>query len=513
LKREDVRKRQLPLEDILARPTEERDPDVEVTEQEIEGHKGHLDQQVAMPDTSVAGGFNRDTSVAVLNPAESPLQEEPDFLDDSTPVPDFIPEVIDDQPATTEAAENISPAVGALPSTDHTLDLDTPRSPTIHILGAGRFGKYVAHSVAGLPHAPPVTLLLHTPYLMKQWSEEGAAIKILRKRKLIVQSQINVEFAGEIEAQPPGYEMYQSVVRKRRHVQHTSVIENLIVTTDGFATLPALSAVKHRLRPWSTICFLQNGMGIIDIVNDELFPDISKRPNYALGNMSHKITPTGRTFTLIEREAGNVSLSTLMRASKPRYLNQTGQQEAPLIRRLDDSWEPFLYLMRTLTRSPELRVQTLARPDFLKNQLQNLVVNAVIGPLSVLYNCPNDQLLKNYRVCLTMRLVLEEASLILRSLPEVSHMPRIHQHFSARRLELLVYSAIKRTRGNVSGMLQDIKSGKRTSIEFYNGYLVNRAMELGIPCPHNEMLLSMVKAKQTIRKETDDLYIPIRNEY
>jgi len=513
LKREDVRKQKPPLEDILARPTEEGAPDVEITEQEIEGHKGLLDHQRAISDISMKDAPNRDTSTAVAHSPETIVQEEQNFLHDSTTAPEPIADVIDDQPATIELLENLKPAAATLPSPEQLLDVEKPRSSTIHILGAGRFGKYVAHSVAGLPNAPPVTLLLHTPYLMRRWSEEGASIKILRKGKLIVQSQINVEFSGEIETEHRGYQGNQEFGHKRRQSQNTSIIENLIVTTDGFATLPALSAIQHRLRPWSTICFLQNGMGIIDKINDELFPDLSRRPNYALGNISHKIMPTERIFTLIEREAGNVSLSTLVRTSRPRYLSQTGQQEAPLVRRLDSSHEPFLYLMRTLTRSPELRAQTLTRPSFLKNQLQNLVVNAVVGPLSVLYNCPNDQLLESHKVRLTLRLILQETSLIVRSLPEFSRMPEIDKHLSAQRLESVVYSAIKKTRGNLSGMLQDIKAGRRTHVEFYNGYLVQRAMELGIPCPHNAMLLSMVKAKQIIRRETDELYIPIRNDY
>ena len=92
-------------------------------------------------------------------------------------------------------------------------------------------------------------------------------------------------------------------------------------------------------------------------------------------------------------------------------------------------------------------------------------------------------------------------------------MAKIDDRFSAQRLERMCFSTIKSTRENTSTMLQDVRAGKKTGIEFYNGYLVSRAMELGLACPHNEMLLAMVKAKQAVGSRKDEWHIPIRDEY
>jgi len=391
---------------------------------------------------------------------------------------------------------------------EQRLQQEHEKSTTIHVLGATRHGKYIAHSLAGLPHAPPVILLLHTHDLMRRWNEEGAAVRVLRQGKLTVQSGIEVEFSGDYESSG-----FQGHVPIRRYDQNDSAIHHLVVTTDAFATLPALAAIVHRIRPWTSICFLQDGMGIIDQINTTLFPDPMRRPHYALGNISHKLTPTEKTFTVIEREAGNTSLSILMRATKRQDHFLSVPQDQPLIRRLDNSWGPFLYLLRTLTRSPQLKAHARNRPDFHMEQLEKLAVNAVLGPLSVLYDCPNDQLLNNYNVKRTMRLVLQETSLILRSLPEISRVARIDCRFSVKKLERIVFSTIKNTRGNTTTMLQLVKAGRRTGVEFWNGYLISRAKELDMACPHNEMLLAMVQAKQAVSSRKDEWFIPVRDEY
>ncbi|TVY82648.1 putative 2-dehydropantoate 2-reductase [Lachnellula suecica] len=414
-------------------------------------------------------------------PAENPQKQEVEVLDSPGQTSNPWSEVLDQDASTSEIEEE--PWEQELhTATDNRVDVENEHSSTIHVLGSGPTGKFIAHSIAALSHAPPVTLLLHTNRLMRKWNSEGRAVSVFRDGKLSAQSKIQVEFARDDDTRA-----FQG--GQNGPYQHTersnSIIKHLIVTTDGPSTLPALSRIMHRLRSWSTILFLQDGMGIVDKVNDVVFPDPRRRPNYALGNMTHKLTPTEKDFTIFERKSGGISFSTLVRATHAR-------NEA-----LDSDRNPL--------------VHAVPRTEFHMEQLEKLAINATLGPLSVLYDCPNDQLLHNYNVCQTMRLILKETSLILQSLPELSKAPKIQKHFSAQRLEWMMVSIIKKTGGNSTTMLQEIKDGKRSGVEFYNGYLVRRATELGIPCPHNEMLLAMVNAKSTIRKRRDDSYIPIRN--
>ncbi len=50
------------------------------------------------------------------------------------------------------------------------------------------------------------------------------------------------------------------------------------------------------------------------------------------------------------------------------------------------------------------------------------------------------------------------------------------------------------TRRNLSSMLQDVLNGRRTEIDFLNGYIYRKGVELGIDTPVNKLLYFLVKA-------------------
>ncbi|KJR44444.1 2-dehydropantoate 2-reductase [Desulfosporosinus sp. I2] len=53
------------------------------------------------------------------------------------------------------------------------------------------------------------------------------------------------------------------------------------------------------------------------------------------------------------------------------------------------------------------------------------------------------------------------------------------------------------TSAHHASMLQDIQSGRRTEIEALNGAVVKLAHHSGVAVPVNEVIVSMVKAKES----------------
>jgi 2-dehydropantoate 2-reductase len=380
---------------------------------------------------------------------------------------------------------------------------------TIHILGMGAVGKYIAHSLASLPHAPPITLLMHRPLLIQQWHDEGAVIRLVKNGNIHVQSGFHVESSAP----------FQRVYSQQRfpgfgkNLEHSaepphSIIDTLIVTTDPNTTTSALSSIRHRLRSSSTIFLVQDGLGIVQKLNTAVFPDPDRRPTYVLGSISHKIVSTEHKFTIEEKSPGVISCAKLPFVSAKKL-----EREGPVTIRKDFSWSPQARnLVTTLARTPDFHTKTLGHKSFYVTQLEKLAVGAVIGPLTVAFDCSNDQLLYNYNISLSMKFLLKEISQIICSLPELATLPKIPVSFSAERLEWIVLSTIQKTGKNLSSMLQDVRAGKRTDIEFYNGYLNRRASELGIDCPRNHMLLHLVKGKAAIQSREENGYIPFEEE-
>lgn len=375
----------------------------------------------------------------------------------------------------------------------------------IHIIGFGNIGKLLAHSLAGLPNRPPITLFFRRRTLMRQWREEGQAVRLVTNGIAETRKGYDVELVLPVSPSQADTQSYPEASYASESEEENgesvpgSVIYNLIVATKSQYTVSALNYIKHRLTRESTILFLQNGMGIIEEVNEKLFPDMETRPNYILGITTHGVY-TENAFSAVHAGFGTTSLALISRYSVA----------GGTVRIKQVGWPPSArYLLRTVTRSPVLAAVGFSETDMMQLQLDKLAINAIINPLTVMFDCSNGDLLYNYRVTRTIRLLLSEISLVVRSLPELQGIPNIRHRFGPERLETLVVGVAGNTSNNISSMLQDVRRGRETEIDYINGYLVSRGEQLGIKCVMNYMLMQMVKGKQHMVDRRIDDFVPL----
>lgn len=364
----------------------------------------------------------------------------------------------------------------------------------IYILGTGNIGCLVAHALSRIPARPPITLLFHKPALLNTWDKQGRSIELITNGLSERGGPFDVELALPERTINP---LSESAEEATEGVNEGSPINNVIITVKAPQTVSALTAIKDRLTRRSTIVFLQNGMGTVDEVNEKLFPDIETRPNYMLGIITHGVN-SERPFSAIHAGMGTTALGYLSRDPLPDT-HKDGyrlSQEMPQTAR---------YLLRTLTRTPLLAAVGFSQTDLIQLQLEKLAVNAIVNPLTVMLDSKNGDVLPNFAMTRVMRLLLSEISLVIRSLPELQGVPNVRMRFSPGRLESLAVSVMGKTSENISSMLQDVRKGKQTEIDYINGYIVKRGEEIGIKCVMNYMLLQLVKGKQQmINRRIDD---------
>ncbi|KAJ4384335.1 2-dehydropantoate 2-reductase (Ketopantoate reductase) (KPA reductase) (KPR) [Didymella sp. IMI 355093] len=202
------------------------------------------------------------------------------------------------------------------------------------------------------------------------------------------------------------------------------------------------------------------------------------RPHYMLGINSHGMhSSPDAPFTTVHAGFGTISLGILPherdRDPKSPYAARdrlrpharTTQHSSPATQHSpnapgtqDDDvalptpasvpWTPNQrYLLRTLLRTPVLAATAFSPPDLLQMQLEKLAVNCIINPLSVLLDARNGALLYNYALTRTMRLLLAEISLVMRSLPELQYIPNVDSRFDPGRLETLVVGVAQKDQG------------------------------------------------------------------
>ena len=373
----------------------------------------------------------------------------------------------------------------------------TPRTVPriIHFLGTGNVGNFVAHSLAGIPNPPPITLLLRKQ-AMQQWKTNGGKMEII------------VDGVGEertgFEVERVFNHLHGSSSNEERNETPGSTIWNLVISVKAYSTVPALMSIRSRLSRHSTIVFLQNGAGILDQVNEKVFPDIEERPNYIIGLVSHGLKsfkPSDR-FQVIHAGNGTIALGLL-----PKYPEQRYEKGA------DNFFPPTArYMLRTITRTPVLCAVGFSPNEILQLQLEKLAINALINPLTAVLGCNNGGLLNNPNVTRTIRLLLSEISLVIRQLPELVNVLNVNLRFSPAKLEGLMMRVAMRTAENSSSMLQDVSFGQRTEIDYINGYIVRRGQEVGVRCVMNYMVMQMVKAKRQMTKDEIKDYLPMTVE-
>lgn len=391
-------------------------------------------------------------------------------------------------------------------------------SGRIYILGLGNVGNFVAHSLATRRPRPPITLMLHNSDLYLSWVERRRQISIFSDGLDDIKSgfDINVRsneawyslpYSTEGVEREGDHDLNERLLKKEAEEalaeaeQDDGYIECLIVTCKAADTVRALTTVKHRLRPESTVLLLQNGMGVIDELNNVVFPDPSRRPNYMCGVLSHGLMRRA-PFQVAHTGVGTTILSPSPSGNVADAANYESENE--------NDWAPTTkYLLRTLTLTPPLVAVAVPSSDLLQYQLEKLAMNCVINPLTAILDCQNGEPLYHFSSSRVARLLLIEISNVICALPELQGVPGIEHRFSTERLRHMTVKVMSKTARNTSSMLQDVRARRNTEIDYLNGYVVRRGEELGIKCALNYMLIHLLTTKRGITAQRENEAIPI----
>ncbi|KAF2012692.1 2-dehydropantoate 2-reductase [Aaosphaeria arxii CBS 175.79] len=339
----------------------------------------------------------------------------------------------------------------------------------IHILGIGNLGKLLANSLRKAHPELPITLLFHRRNLLQEWDEAGRNIEIVRNGSPDKRSSFDHEF---IDGDDKG----------------VGEIANLIVTTKTHSTTRAMKPLVQRLGQRSTVLFCQNGLGTVDEVTNALFPKPESRPSYLAGIFNHGVYSTS-TFSSVHAGLANAFIGPIAPDSAPSPTNL-------------DTTIPTL--AQHIIECPELSTTFVSPQDLLEIQFQKLVVNAVINPLTAILDCYNGELFQSADIRVLISLLISELSAVIIAIlssKTPTSTASIQEKFSPARLANVVNDVGARTAKNISSMRQDALAGRKTEIDYINGYIVRQGQRLGIPVPVNEKIEAFVRENRKVDKE------------
>ncbi|KAF2114870.1 2-dehydropantoate 2-reductase-like protein [Lophiotrema nucula] len=331
------------------------------------------------------------------------------------------------------------------------------RSP-IHVLGVGSLGKLFAHSLRKCYPALPITLLFHRPSLLEEWKQAGQAIEVVRDGK---------------SEKLDGFE-YEGINDGKGEIR------NLICATKTYGTVPAMEPLKHRLGPSSSILFLQNGIGTIDEVNSQIFKQASLRPHYFAGIVNHGVYQTA-PFTCVHASVVDVTIGPIL----DKGINN--QPASPLI----ESILGCSILAGSLVTSEGL----------FYIQMKKLVINAIINPLSAIFDVQNGQVFDSPTISALIKPLAAEISAVIQAIIQYKGLTPtadVATLFTVEGLEAVVRQIGVKVAKNSSSMRQDMRNGRRTEIDYINAYIVTQGRSLGIDCPLNSKLVGLVRDKRLL---------------
>lgn len=257
-------------------------------------------------------------------------------------------------------------------------------------------------------------------------------------------------------------------------------IHHLIVCVKSTQTVTALRPLLPRLTRESSILFLQNGAGMIEDVNELLWPDPKTRPSYITGVISHGVTLKG-PFAIKHTGPAATSLGPVPRGDGP---NHTSPSTA--------------FLLDALPRAPRLNCQSYGWPDILQRQLEKIAVNAFSNPLTALADSTVEYLFSIPEVCSAL---MQEISSVILALSELQGVHGVKERFSAKRLEATVMEVIVQNKSTTCSMVWDMRAGRETEIRYINGYWARRGREVGVATPINDEIVEKIQAMTVERQK------------
>ena len=133
-------------------------------------------------------------------------------------------------------------------------------------------------------------------------------------------------------------------------------------------------------------------------------------------------------------------------------------------------------------------IPTLPTANIISEKWMKAFYNIALNPLSAILQVPYGVLGEMEETRKIMRLALGEAFAVA-SAEKVELSTSADKYF-----QHLLDVQLPPTSRHQSSMLQDIRRGRKTEIDYLNGIVVNRGQTHGIPTPVNELLVNIVKA-------------------
>lgn len=343
----------------------------------------------------------------------------------------------------------------------------------IHILGDDERSKFIAHALSSVYDSVEMLGWRSTP------SSKYRNIQKVRPH--------NRRSAANVEA---NLAMPRAITQS-----DDSRIDQLVVSGRGQEAVEALQSVKNRIDGNTTVCLMNDGLGVLEDVRKKIFEGSDAAPNFLLGHMSHRLA-FNRTYDAVTQLKQGQTKLTFAEAPRMRVKDMHKVESRP-------------NFVKTLEEAKDLHTTLTPFDQWLRFKLPTVIFDSVVEPVCVLLEMPYQGLLQNPAAQRMMHSLLSEIIQVLESMPELEGSTIIRDYVQSKGIRKFMYSRIMGKRSQPSQLVRRIENGLPTDVEYLNGYFLRRGQKLGLDLRMNLMMRDMIKAKHSQAIERLNSYIPV----
>lgn len=358
----------------------------------------------------------------------------------------------------------------------------------MHILGLGAMGALLAADLLRYTNASVIPLFRSKERLSRFQDEYQSTIKI---RKMFLEDQ-PVDLCTVERSECP--ETFAG-----------EPIRNLIITTKTYQTKDALRPYMSFIDSHTNLILVQNGLGVPEMLKEDVFTDPKRRPQLFQGVISHGAY---QDQGFIYKHAGTGDLKI---AKLPWDVSDSIQS---LESAEKDSQENELVKLLTEPKFAQaINCKQMTYQEMLMGQLYKFLVNSCINPVTSIVDCVNGELADDCSEIFT--LIIDECLQVLRveykslfdyeqeyqgkfGYPQLSVNSVLN---TAHMLKEVVNVGCIVNRQNSSSMRQDTLNLRDTEIEFINGYIVKLAKKHNLNAKVNETVQAFVNLRTGVNRK------------
>jgi 2-dehydropantoate 2-reductase len=305
----------------------------------------------------------------------------------------------------------------------------------IAILGAGSIGSLIA---AKLAQVDENQLLIHAR------GDHGSRMAI---DGISIQGEESFHINGErmiVSLEEVG--LYQGLNNK---------VDVLFITCKAYDVEKLIKSSINLVHADSKVICLSNGLGHVEKCIEHFG--------------QHRVFAASITHGAWRPEPGIIEWAGKGMISIGRFGNGPGKDDA----------EPLLDVLEKAGLNPSWN------DDGYLLIWSKVLLNIAINPMAALIGCENGVLITPDLLEICSEVMFEGANIAKQERVELP---------SDIELQSRLEKVLQATSKNFCSMLQDVKNGRQTEIEFLNQVIVERAERYGISTPRNNMLTELIKA-------------------